>query len=481
MGLLSILIGIVVGICFGLAYGRTMWLADDGPRKKIEKLEKTIVQKQSSIARAEDKGDADEAERLRGHIPKIRAEIDATKAIAVQAEKLNLDVPRIIYKLVAFCGDVFLRLLLMIVIPLVVTSMICGITSLGDVRRIGKVGAWTIFYYLATGAAAVTLGIMLVVIIRPGTGADDTFAYVSESVLEREETTVVDTLFEVVLGRDGEKGRGMVPSNIFLAASKTNVLALIMFSLVFGGALSTLGEKGRPAIDFFHSANEAVMKVVHWIILLAPVGIFGLIATRIAKSGGGGAFGTELARLGWFVGTVMLGLAIHLLVLCLILLVLARRNPLRYLYVTARALLTAASTASSSATLPVTMECVEGEGISERASGFVLPLGATINMDGTALYEAVAVIFIAQSMGITLAGPALVIIFVTATLAAIGAPGIPEAGLVTLVIVLTAVGLPAAGIGTILAVDWFLDRQRTAVNVFGDAVGAAVVDRYISD
>jgi Na+/H+-dicarboxylate symporter len=136
------------------------------------------------------------------------------------------------------------------------------------------------------------------------------------------------------------------------------------------------------------------------------------------------------------------------------------------------------STDSSSATLPVTMECVGDAGVSDRSAGFVLPLGATINMDGTALYEAVAAIFIAQSVGIELGGPELVIVFLTATLAAVGAPGIPEAGLVTLVIVLTAVGLPAAGIGTILAIDWFLDRERTAVNVFGDAVGAAVIDRY---
>ncbi|HID76986.1 MAG TPA: dicarboxylate/amino acid:cation symporter [Planctomycetaceae bacterium] len=176
--------------------------------------------------------------------------------------------------------------------------------------------------------------------------------------------------------------------------------------------------------------------------------------------------------------TVLGGLAIHLVVLSFVLWAVGRRNPFTYLCGVGQALLTAFSTASSSATLPVTMECVEEMDVSEESSGFVLPLGATINMDGTALYEAVAAIFIAQSAGIPLGLTALVIIFLTATLAAIGAPGIPEAGLVTLVIVLSAVHLPAAGIGTILAIDWFLDRNRTAVNAFGDSVGAAVIDRY---
>ncbi len=482
LGLLGILVGIILGVCFGLFYGRAMWLASGGPEKKIQRLEKTSRQKEVLAGRAEADGDHRQAEKLRAHIPIIQQEIERTEDLRRQAVGANRTLPWYASKITRFCGDLFLRMLMLIVIPLVVTSMICGITSLGDVRKLGKVGGWTIFYYISTGAAAVTLGIVLVTIIKPGTRAadpDDPLAYVSESVLARQGISTIDTLTEVVLGREGDEGKGMVPSNLFLAASRTNVLALILFALVFGGALSTLGEKGKPAVDFFHAANEAVMKVVHLVILFAPVGIFGLIATKIADSGGGGAFGGEVARLAWYVATVLTGLAIHVVVLCVVLIVFARRSPLRYLYAMARALLTAMSTASSSATLPVTMECVQSEEVSERAAGFVLPLGATINMDGTALYEAVAAIFIAQSLGIELGGPQLVIVFLTATLAAVGAPGIPEAGLVTLLIVLTAVGLPAAGIGTILAIDWFLDRQRTAVNVFGDAVGAAVIDRYL--
>ena len=178
--------------------------------------------------------------------------------------------------------------------------------------------------------------------------------------------------------------------------------------------------------------------------------------------------------------TVLGGLAIHVIVLGSLLPILARRNPFVYTYNMLRALLTAMSTASSSATLPITMECVEQNNkVSNRSASFVLPLGATVNMDGTALYEAVAVIFIAQSIGMKLAAGKLLVIFITATLAAVGAAGIPEAGLVTMVIVLTAAGVPTTGIGTILAIDWFLDRMRTTVNVYGDSVGAGVIDRFV--
>jgi Na+/H+-dicarboxylate symporter len=478
LGLLAILAGIVLGGCLGVFYGRPMWLASGGPQWRLQTLEKTVEQKQALAAQAEARGNKQEAGRLRGQIPIIQKAVHRAEADQRQAEQTDLSRPRHVSQLVRFCGDIFLRMLMLIVIPLVVTSMICGITSLGDVRQIGKVGGWTLFYYVSTGAAAVILGILLVTIIRPGAETDDTFAYVSQSVIEKQHPTMLGTLLEVVRGREGDEGSGMIPSNIFLAASQSNVLGLILFCLVFGGALTTLGARGMPAITFFRAANDAVMKVVRLIIYFTPVGVFGLIATQIADSGGGREFYGELIRLGWFVTTVTLGLAIHLLVLCLVLAVFARRNPLEYIYLLARALLTALSTDSSSATLPVTIECVEQSGVSERAADFVLPLGATINMDGTALYEAVAAIFIAQSVGLHLGGPALVIVFLTATLAAIGAPGIPSAGLVTLLIVLTAVGLPAAGIGTILAIDWFLDRQRTSINVFGDAVGAAVIDRY---
>jgi Na+/H+-dicarboxylate symporter len=346
------------------------------------------------------------------------------------------------------------------------------------VRRLGRLGGWTLGYYFSTCAAAVLIGILLVLVIRPGAAADDTYSYTPPKVQEKEDAAVLDTLLDVFRGK--EEGGGMFPKNLFQAATNTNVLGLLMFALLFGGALTMLGEKGKVAIDFFHAANEAVMKLVHLVMFVAPIGIYGLVATKIAENGGGPAFGEELGRLARYAMTVLVGLGIHSVLLAALLPLLARRNPFVYTYNMLRSLLTAMSTASSSATLPVTFECVEENNrVSNRSAGFVLPLGATINMDGTALYEAVAVIFIAQSIGLELSMAQLVVIFLTATLAAIGAAGIPEAGLVTMVIVLTAAGVPTTGIGTILAIDWFLDRMRTTVNVYGDSVGAAVVDRNV--
>ncbi len=223
------------------------------------------------------------------------------------------------------------------------------------------------------------------------------------------------------------------------------------------------------------------MKIVHLVMWFAPVGVFGLVAGKLGEAGGGQAFLEEISKVGKYMLTVLLGLGIHGLVLLpLVLLLFARRNPWPYFKNMLKALATAFSTASSAATLPVTFEGVEEDnGVSAAAADLVLPLGATVNMDGTALYEAVAAIFIAQSYGIALGFQAQVMIFLTATLAAVGAASVPQAGLFTMVMVLQAVHLPLEGVGIILAVDWFLDRWRTAVNVWGDSVGCAVVEKIL--
>ena len=275
---------------------------------------------------------------------------------------------------------------------------------------------------------------------------------------------------------------GLIPRNLFKAMANNNILPLIVFSLIFGGILTTLGRKGKPVIELFEGLNEAFLKFIRLLMYFAPVGILGLIAARLgqAELSQAGGFAAEISRMGKYFFTVIIGLLLHaLLVLTPIIYIFAKRNIWQYITNISPALLTAFSTASSSATLPVTIECVEEKNkVSSRTASFVLPLGATINMDGTALYEAVAAIFIAQVYGIPLSPVAQVIIFLTATLAAIGAAGIPEAGLVTMVIVLNAVGLPTDGIAMILAIDWFLDRCRTTVNVLGDSVGAAIIDRW---
>jgi len=479
-------------------------------------------------------------------------------------------------------GELFLNSLMMIVVPLVVLSMIVGVTGLGDIRNLGSIGRRTILYYLMTTGIAVLTGIVLVNIIRPGDGispgekhaaaaysvvgekgrtvilrdgalerrrygdgyllvlldqhvqgmiesvsedtvtvrfweskqtgeifymrADDgtrlpfhrvggrlisaepaikpagtgveiTLA-VAGRVRGKEERSVGSTIEEVLVGNRETGKQGMVPRNIFTAMAQMEILPLIIFSLLLGAALSVLGQRVRATIEVISNLNDAVMKLVHWIMVVAPIGIFGLISARIGRAGGFEGFLPELAALGRYGFTVVLGLAIHgFIVLPLILKIIGRRSPGAYVRGMGAALLNAFSTASSSATLPLTMQGVEEEnGISSRTSSFVLPLGATINMDGTALYEAVAAMFIAQAYGISLSPVLQGVVFLTATLAAIGAAGIPEAGLVTMVVVLHAVGLPVEGIGLLLAIDWLLDRFRTTVNVWGDSVGAGVIE-----
>ncbi|MFH1680724.1 MAG: dicarboxylate/amino acid:cation symporter [Candidatus Eisenbacteria bacterium] len=368
---------------------------------------------------------------------------------------------------VGWIGSFFLDALRMIVVPLVVSSMIVGISGLGDVRRLGRTGTVTILYYLATTGLAVLLGILLVNLIRPGVGFEWLGAEVPDIVKGKEKTGFTDII------------RSLVTPNLVDSAARTDILPIIVFSLLFGGVLTTIGEKGRVVIRFFDGVNEAILKIVFLILLIAPVGVFALVASRLGQAGGGAAFFAEIQRIGLYAATVLTGLLVHgCVVLPLILLAVGRRNPWKHLTHFVPALSTAFSTASSSAMLPVTIRCAEERArISRRSSLFVLPLGATINMDGTALYESIAAIFIAQATGAHLGPMEQVIIFLTATLASIGAAGIPEAGLVTMVIVLRAVGLPLEGISMILAIDWFLDRCRTTVNVWGDSVGAAVVDR----
>ncbi len=263
-----------------------------------------------------------------------------------------------------------------------------------------------------------------------------------------------------------------VLQNPFRSLADMNVLGIIVFALLLGGILTTLGERGAPLLGAFDGLNQAMMKLVDLVMLIAPAGVFALLADQVAASGIG-----ILRVLAWYMFAVLLGIAIHaLVVLPAILKFVGKLSPLAFAGRMREPLAVAFSTCSSSATMPVTMDSLdEKAGVSPRISGFVVPLGATINMDGTALYEAVAALFIAQVYGLELDAVQQILVAVTATLAAIGAAGIPSAGTVTMVMVLSAVGLPAEGIGLILAVDRLLDMFRTTTNVWGDAIGAAVV------
>ncbi|MTI62359.1 dicarboxylate/amino acid:cation symporter [Methylophaga sp.] len=365
---------------------------------------------------------------------------------------------------IGWLGSLFLNALKMTIIPLVIASVISGIGSLGDIRQLGKMGGYTLVYYLSTTAIAVFIGLLVVNWIQPGIGIQLSQTEVPEHILSKQDTGISD----IVLS--------LISPNLVTAASQTELLPLIVFAIIFAMALTTIGDKSKPVFAVFDGINEAMMKLVIWIMHFAPIGIFALIAARLGSAGGGEQFMAEITAVGLHVVTVLTGLLIHAIVLLLILFFIANRG-IDYLLGMARALVTSFGTASSSATLPLTMECARENQVNPKAVKFVLPLGATINMDGTALYEAAAVLFIAQAYGIELSLMQQGIVFITATLAAIGAAGIPEAGLVTMVIVLTAVGLPLEGIALLLAVDWFLDRFRTTVNVWGDSVGAAVIDR----
>ncbi len=405
-------------------------------------------------------------------------------------------------------GEIFLQLLKMIVVPLVVTSVMSGILGLGDVRKLGKPGGCAVLYYLSTTILAVVVGLLLMNLIRPGVGYKEQGDLMEEAaqkggkksaarekiVKSLEEDTGLEQgeiaeIFPQLKGESKEVSsilKNLVlmlfTDNLFGAAAQTELLPLIVFSIIFAGMLTTMGSRVGQLTTMINQVNNALLTFIMLLMRIAPIGIFCLVAGRFGEAQMKGEFVAELQKVGGYFVTVVGGLGIHALAtLPLIYWLLTKRNPFLFIRHMLQAILTAFSTASSSATLPVTMECAsKNAGVSKRSTEFVLPLGATINMDGTALYEAAAAIFIAQAIGMDLTLTQQLIIAVTATLAAIGAAGIPEAGLVTMIIVLNAVGLPVEYIGLILSVDWLLDRFRTAVNVFGDSVGAAVVDRVMT-
>ena len=374
--------------------------------------------------------------------------------------------------LVEWMGDVFLRALRMIIIPLILTSIITGITQVESGKRLGKLGLKTLTYYIVTSTIAILTGMVLVNIFKPGVGADLGF------------TQVVDGL-DVEAGSFGKTLIEIIPTNLFEAFAEGKMLSVIFFALLFGYFITRIGDKHRSVMDdFFKAAFEVVMKITMLIIRFTPFGVFGIIAANIShilvdQGGGMQALVDVGSRLGLYMITVFLGLSIHAFItLPLIQKLLARVNPIKHFQAVSTPLLTAFSTSSALATLPLTLEAVEhNDGVSNKVSSFTLPLGATINMDGTALYECVAAMFIAQAYGLELDISQQVIIVITALIASIGAAAVPMAGLFMIAIILSAIGLPLEGIGLIVAVDRILDMFRTATNVWSDTTGALVIAR----
>lgn len=358
---------------------------------------------------------------------------------------------------ITLTGKLFLKLLKMVIMPLILASVVMSVAGFDNPGHLRRLGLRALLYYGSTTMVAVGLGVVVVNLLQPGAG----MSLAAAAAPNKKPMSASDLVLS------------MVPDNIFEALTQNSaILSVIVFALLLGVATATLGAQADGVRTFFNGLNEAMMKMTGWIMGLAPLGVFALTVTTFMD------VGLEAIRpLALYMVTVALGLALHGgLVLPALYALWTKRAPWRFAKAMSPALLTAFSTASSSATLPLTMRCVERRaGVPPHISRFVLPLGATVNMDGTALYESVAAIFIAQAYGISLGLDAQVLVFATATLAAIGAAGVPGAGLVTLLIVLEAVNLPPEGYGLIVVVDRLLDMLRTTVNVWGDMCGAAIV------
>ncbi|TRZ00243.1 hypothetical protein DNTS_012414 [Danionella cerebrum] len=389
-------------------------------------------------------------------------------------------------KYFSFPGELLMRMLQMLVLPLLVSSLITGMAAL-DSRASGKMGMRAVIYYMTTTFIAVFIGIIMVLIIHPGKGSKEEFT--KQQKIEQFKTQygkrivhvkviVNDSIFNLTNTTQEIAQEEVIP--LPGTTNGVNALGLVVFSMCFGLIIGNMKEQGQALRDFFDSLNEAIMRLVAIIMWYAPIGILFLIAGKIVEMDDITAMGGQL---GMYTVTVIIGLMIHgIIILPTLYFVITRKNPFIFITGLLQALITALGTSSSSATLPITFKCLEENNrVDKRVTRFVLPVGATINMDGTALYEALAAIFIAQVNNMEMNFGQIITISITATAASIGAAGIPQAGLVTMVIVLTSVGLPTDDITLIIAVDWFLDRLRTTTNVLGDSIGAGIIEFLSKD
>jgi len=377
------------------------------------------------------------------------------------------------YAIYTFLGTLFLNALKMLIVPLVLASIITGISGASDGGSMGRLGGKTLLYYLCTSLLAILVGLLFVNAISPG---------IVDGQPAGEIMALTDDVTDVAARIEGH-GMGdvvdvflrMVPTNIVNAAAEGRMLGLIFFGLLFGYFMTRIeGTLARTLKDFWQGIFAVMMKITEWVMLFAPIGVFALVAKVVASTG----FAAFEPLLVFFL-TVLGALAFHfLIVLPLLLKLVGGVSPLRHYQAMLPALLTAFSTSSSSATLPITLDCVEKRaGVSNRTTSFVLPLGATVNMDGTALYECVAAMFIAQAYGLELGFTEQFTIVLVALVTSIGVAGIPAASLVAITIILNAIGLPVEAVGLILAVDRILDMCRTSVNVFSDSCGAVLIGR----
>ena len=378
-------------------------------------------------------------------------------------------------------GTIFVRLLKLIAVPLVLTSLITGVASLSDLQKLSRIGGKTIALYLMTTVVALIIGVTVANVVNPGLSVPVEMRDQLQSLYQEDVATTSQKVQKVKSNGPLQSLVNMVPSNIFLASTNNRaMLQIVFFAILFGiGLIQVENKKAKPMIDFFHSGNDVIIRMVDMIMLMAPLGVFALLAKTVTAFAGQGIDQVMelLGALGLYCMAVVAGLGIHSLIILPGLLKLLSPMPIvTFFRGIAPVQLLAFSTSSSGATLPLTMERCEDElGVSEEVASFVLPLGATINMDGTGLYQAVAAIFISQAMGIDLSFVDQLTIILTAVLASIGTAAVPGAGIIMLVVILESVGVPSSGIALILGVDRILDMMRTVTNVTGDAVVATIV------
>jgi Na+/H+-dicarboxylate symporter len=454
----QILIGLILAIIYGIIFP-TSYQIQDNSLKTLTRanLESVVLEQMASIQGI----NYNTRENFKSAAIQLLGEdlFERHETILYEAAYYNKAV-----KAIGWMGVIFLRALKMIIIPLILSSLISGVTNIGTGENLGRLGLKTISYYLVTSTFAIVTGLFLVNMIKPGIGADLNFSQKVEGLVESQRS-LGQTLIEIV------------PTNIFQSFNNNDMLAIIFFAVIFGFFITRISEPHREFLKrAFNSVFEVMMQITLFVIKFTPFGVFGIVAKVVADQDDLANLG---ARMGLYMGTVILALMIHfLLTLPLLVKLIGKARPFKHLENMSTPLLTAFSTSSSGATLPLTMKAVEqNSGVSNKISSFTLPLGATINMDGTALYECVAAIFIAQAYGVDLTVIQQLIIIVTALLASIGAAAIPMAGLVMITVILTAVGLPLEGVGLILAVDRILDMFRTATNVWSDSCGAVIIAR----
>jgi Na+/H+-dicarboxylate symporter len=455
----QILIALVLAIGYGLLFP-TSYRLDESD---LIKLSKGTIEESQMVGLQKIKGET----------------FNNNKAFLNELEKVSIDyrlrddqkhvIKELAYKnswikAVDWMGDIFLRALKMLIIPLILSSLISGITGIGSGANLGRLGVKTFGYYVMTSVFAIVTGLLLVNVIKPGIGADLNFSQKVDGLVEKQRS-FKDILIEII------------PENIFQAFTEADMLSIIFFAILFGFFITKVNEPARRMLsNAFSSIFDVMMKITMFIIKFTPVGIFGIVAKVVADQDD---LTSLMTRMGLYMGTVVLALLIHFFVILpLIVKFIGKSNPFMHMKNMSTPLLTAFSTSSSGATLPLTLDAVENKtGVSNKVTSFTLPLGATINMDGTALYECVAAMFIAQAYGVELGLVEQIIIVVTALLASIGAAAIPMAGLVMITVILSAVELPLEGVGLILAVDRILDMFRTATNVWSDSCGAVVIAR----